>query len=60
MSTATETCEAIDLPYRSFAHLKACGRCRDHWPMIASVLDTMDATAVRTVTITEILERGTL
>jgi hypothetical protein len=60
MSTATDTCEQETKPDRSFVHLKECGRCREHWPMIASVLDTMDNRAIRSATIEQILERGML
>lgn len=60
MTTATDTCkaEAMALPFRTFAHIKECGHCREVWPMIASVLDTLDDEAVRTVTIEDIIERG--
>jgi hypothetical protein len=58
MTTATDICTATDLPHRTFLHIKECHQCRGHWPMIASVLDTMDNEAVRTVTIEDIIERG--
>lgn len=52
------TCTSVSDDARTYAHIKECNVCREAWPMITRVLDTMTIHEIQAASTTDIIKRG--